>query len=86
MKLYTFFLLLIITVTCLAQESKSDSMQRTEDSTKVAIDVNNLFLPIDNAGVLGDVSFGDPPIAGGRYDDEVILFSGGFYLSGYNNG
>jgi hypothetical protein len=48
------------------------------------INVNNLLLPIDNKGVLADVLIGNS--AGGYYDENVFLFSGGFYLSGYSNG
>ncbi len=45
--------------------------------------VNNINLPINNFGVLGDVNI--PPEGGsGRFDSVSFLFSGGFWLSGYN--
>jgi hypothetical protein len=39
-------------------------------------------MPMNSRGVLGDVLIGDRD--GGRIDGKVFLFSGGFYLSGYN--
>jgi hypothetical protein len=36
-----------------------------------------LDLPINNSGVLGDVNI-SPGGAGGKYDDKIFLFSGGF--------
>ncbi len=51
------------------------------------IDVNNILLPVDNRGVLADVHDVLPSGWGsGFYDDEVFLFSAGFYLTGYSNG
>jgi hypothetical protein len=43
------------------------------------MDINNLFMPMDNTGVLGDVSD-----IGGKFDGHVFLFSGGFFVSGVN--
>jgi hypothetical protein len=51
-------------------------------------DINNLFLPLDNKGVIADVIPGQRAIAGGRLGGEsgtVFLFSSGFYLSGYTD-
>jgi hypothetical protein len=40
-------------------------------------------MPLDNKGILADVSI--PPVGTmGRYNDIAFLYSGGFYLSGYN--
>lgn len=47
-------------------------------------DINNLYVPLDNKGVLGDVDPGSG--AGGKYDGKIFLFSGGFFLSGLHNG
>jgi hypothetical protein len=45
--------------------------------------INNINMPLDNKGVLADVSM--PPEGSlGRYNDIGFLFSGGFWLSGYN--
>ena len=45
--------------------------------------INNINMPIDNKGILADV-YGIPGETGGRYNDIRFLFSGGFWLSGYN--
>ncbi|MCC6254411.1 MAG: exo-alpha-sialidase, partial [Ignavibacteriaceae bacterium] len=47
-------------------------------------DVNNFKFPIDNRGVLGDALINGQ--GGGRFDNIVSLYSGGFFLSGKNNG
>jgi hypothetical protein len=45
--------------------------------------INNINMPINNVGVLADVNI--PPDGSlGRYNDIPFLFSGGFWLSGYN--
>jgi hypothetical protein len=49
------------------------------------IDVNNFTLPINNAGVLADLVI-DGAVAGGKLNNNIILFSGGFFLSGLTNG
>ncbi|WKZ68910.1 MAG: T9SS type A sorting domain-containing protein [Melioribacteraceae bacterium] len=49
-----------------------------------AIKVNNIYLPFNNAGILGEVNI--PPLGqGGQFAGNVFLFSGGFWLSGYAN-
>lgn len=48
------------------------------------IDVNNIRLPLNNYGILADADVGVG--AGAYYDGHVVLFSGGFYLSGLANG
>ncbi len=44
------------------------------------VDVNNIKMPINNAGTIADVDLGSG--SGGKYDDIVFMFSAGFYLSG----
>ena len=45
--------------------------------------INNINLPINNKGTLADVNI--PPDGSlGRYNGIGFLFSGGFWLSGYN--
>jgi len=45
--------------------------------------INNINMPIDNKGILADVNI--PPDGSlGRYLGVGFLFSGGFWLSGYN--
>jgi len=45
--------------------------------------INNINMPLDNKGVLADVNI-PPDGSGGRYLGIEFLFSGGFWLSGYN--
>jgi len=45
--------------------------------------INNINMPMNNSGTLADVNI--PPDGGlGKYLDVPFLFSGGFFLSGYN--
>jgi len=48
-------------------------------------DVNRFKLPINNYGVLADLKVGDAKVSG-RFDDSPVLYSGGFWLSGYVEG
>ncbi|NUM70019.1 MAG: hypothetical protein HUU43_04155 [Ignavibacteriaceae bacterium] len=52
--------------------------------------INNLNIPMNRVGVMGDVSIFDPETgsagSGGKYDGVVFLFSGGFFMSGLTNG
>ncbi len=45
--------------------------------------INNINLPMNNNGTLASVNI-PPDGGGGRYLGNVVLFSGGFFLSGYN--
>ena len=50
-----------------------------------ALNINNIYLPMDRTGVLADVNI--PPLgSGGQFGGHTFLFSGGFFLSGYSNG
>lgn len=46
--------------------------------------VNNLNIPMNRIGVLGDVSIGGS--SGGRLDGKEFLYSGGFFISGKTKG
>jgi len=46
--------------------------------------INNINLPMNNNGTLADVNI-PPDGGGGRYLGIGFLFSGGFFLSGYNS-
>ncbi len=50
------------------------------------IDVNRFKLPINNIGILGDQLFAGQTLPGGKYDDNIVLFSAGFFMSGISNG
>ena len=52
----------------------------------VLIDVNRFKLPINNIGSLADVIIGDQSNWFGNYDGNLVMFSGGFYISGISNG
>ncbi len=47
--------------------------------------VNKFQLPMNSHGVLADVAIGDFT-NGGLYDGKTVLYSGGFMISGKNNG
>lgn len=50
-----------------------------------ALNINNIYLPLNSKGVLADVNI-SPNGSGGQFGGNVFLFSGGFFLSGYSNG
>ena len=48
-----------------------------------AIEVNDIYLPFNNRGVIADVNV--PPLGqGGQFANRGFLYSAGFWLSGYN--
>ena len=49
------------------------------------MNVNNIWLPINNKGVIADVNV-PPNGSGGQYAGGTFLFSSGFFLSGYSAG
>jgi hypothetical protein len=50
-----------------------------------ALDINNIYMPLNRKGVLADVNV--PPLGtGGQFGGHTFLFSGGFFLSGFSNG
>ena len=52
--------------------------------TNYAININNIYLPLDNRGILADVYI--PPLgSGGQFDGHGFLFCGGFLLSGFHD-
>ncbi len=53
-------------------------------ATFYVFNINNLFVPLDNKGIIADVDPGGG--AGGKFDNIVFLFSSGFYMSGLHNG
>ena len=50
------------------------------------IDVNRFNLPMDNIGTLGDVLVSPNTQSGGQYDARIVLYSGGFFLTGISDG
>jgi hypothetical protein len=51
--------------------------------TQTIFDVNNISLPLDNRGNLGYIYV--PPSIHGTFDGTPFIFSGGFWLSGFND-
>jgi len=49
-----------------------------------SININNIYLPFNNKGVIADVNI-PPNGSGGQYAGGTFLFSSGFWLSGYTN-
>jgi hypothetical protein len=59
----------------------------TSAQTAAVVDVNNFYIPFNNKGILADVNFGSAGSLA-RYpgsEGKGIIFSAGFYLSGYKN-
>ncbi|MCZ7602034.1 MAG: T9SS type A sorting domain-containing protein [Melioribacteraceae bacterium] len=70
--MYKIVLFLIVSATLYSQ-------------TADAINVNNIYFPFNNSGVLADAAV--PPIGTlAKFDSVGFLYSGGFFLSGYANG
>ncbi len=66
----------------------SGSLSKTAKSGKngdsYALSVNNIWMPMNNRGVVADVNINNEKSA--KFADNDFLFSGGFFLSGYANG
>jgi len=83
----SFLICIVLSNIILAQNSpKKKSNQTTPQLNGDAevIDVNNIYLPLDNKGVIADVNI-PPNGSGGQFGGHTFLFSAGFFLSGYNN-
>lgn len=67
---------------------EKDGKNQTQRLNKVVgayyMTINNLELPLNNAGVLADVAI-PPNTAGGKFEGHTFLFSGGFCMSGIIN-
>lgn len=65
------------------KENKTNTSGKNGDALRMSI--NNLDIPINNYGTLGDVNIGTLG-AGGFFGGKKFLFSGGFMMTGYTNG
>jgi hypothetical protein len=74
--LFTFFLIFLI--------SYSGTFSQNVGSATY-IEVNDIYLPFNNRGVIADVNT-PPNGSGGQFAGGTFLFSSGFWLSGYTNG
>jgi hypothetical protein len=48
--------------------------------------INNIDMPVGSNGVMADVLIPPATIGGGKLNNKIFLFSGGFYMSGLTNG
>jgi hypothetical protein len=49
------------------------------------LNINNIDLPLNRKGILAQVNI-PPGGSGGKFNGNMFLFSGGFFLSGYSDG
>lgn len=77
------FLLLFISIISLGQKNHSDIKSPAAIGETYLLDINNLKLPINNRGTIADVNAGG--VSGGYFDNNTILYSAGFLLSGRTN-
>jgi len=83
-KPFKLLFLMFFSFTCLfasGKTGKNNISQIKNSQDYEFLNYNNIFFPIDNRGVLGDVNN-----RGAQYNGKVFLFSGGFFLSGTDNG
>ena len=50
------------------------------------MNINNWNMPIGRSGVMADVLIAPATLAGGMVQGNIVLYSGGFFMSGLNNG
>ncbi|QOJ28532.1 MAG: hypothetical protein HRU80_06440 [Ignavibacteriales bacterium] len=74
--------LLILTGSYQVDSGKNGILRVTSEALSYVIKINNITLPLDNNGGIGDVR----SFSGAYYDGKRFLFSGGFYLSGLSDG
>lgn len=86
-----FLLVSITSGTVYGKEKEGDKGKGLQKVTEKGTDayrmqVNNINMPINNAGVLADVQIGSGTNSKGAvFDNQIFLFSGGFYLSGVDD-
>lgn len=82
--LVVFFIVLVFMGFTGDGEKRSASSPAKTAGEYYIFKLRNLRMPMDNKGILAD--YDDGTGAGARFDSIGILFSGGFYLSGLENG
>ena len=85
---YINALLVIILILCsiiTAQQKTIIEEKEVSISTFGVIDVNNIYLPLNNAGLIADVNLGSGVSSGALYDNIMFLFAGGFCISGLSD-
>lgn len=75
-----FFIILNLPALCSANLTKKERLPVNSTNDYLVLQYNNISMPLDNKGILGDINS-----MGGRYNSNIFLFSGGFFLSGKLN-
>ena len=76
----TFFILMTSVILCLP----TITIFSQNVGAEAYIEVNDIYLPFNNKGVIADVNI--PPNGSlGQFAGGTFLFSSGFWLSGYTN-
>ena len=82
---------LVLAILLISFSFKSNFAQKQNEvsnpnspSETYLFDFNDFRIPIDNRGIIADVYIG-PIGAGGFFDGHLVLFSAGFFLSGYED-
>jgi hypothetical protein len=68
---------------------KGNSLQQSgKQGDAFAIEVNNIYLPINRKGIIADVNIPPPEGRGslGQFAGHGFLFSSGFFISGFSSG
>ena len=63
----------------------SASQESGKQGDAYGLNVNNIWLPLNNKGIIAAVDI-EPNGSGGQYAGGTFLFSSGFFLSGYSEG
>jgi len=65
-----------------SQRPMKPASVETKAGDSYRFNINNINMPMNNRGILGEVNIGGS--SGGRFEGQVFLFAGGFFLSGKN--
>jgi hypothetical protein len=63
----------------------NESQASGKQGDAYGMNVNNIWLPMNNKGIIADVNV-QPNGSGGQFAGGTFLFSSGFFLSGFSNG
>ena len=88
---FSFLLLLIISVSFNYAEQDGKGSSSSHKTKLVAGDsydmnINNWNMPMNKSGVMADVLIPPATLAGGDLQNKIVLYSGGFFMSGITNG
>jgi hypothetical protein len=88
---FPFLLLLIVSISFTYAEQDGKESSSSHKTKLVAGDtydfyINNIDMPINRSGIMADVLIPPATISGGKYENNIFLWSGGFYMTGLTNG